>query len=178
LPFFSTEKQEAMSGINEASPPNEQTARAIELSSLVDLEARWENLRTAPLPDLAGRHGTDDLLTRQKAYEAFHAKLTAYNDRYKPPHIPELLLNTPARLAKWCDRMRSIYLQVESHPRAVYPIHLLEKTYRWADRIAVRLKKPSVSRSTVARTIRCAIEELEAVGKWCDEVARIPSSAN
>ena len=165
-----------MSGINEVSPPNQPAARAMELSSLVDSEARWENLRKAPLQDLAGGHGTDDLLAKQKAYEAFHAKLTAYNRRYEPPHTPELLLNTPARLARWCEKMRSIYLQVESDPHAVYPVHLMEKTYRCADQIAVRLNKPSVSRSTVTRTIRCAIGELEAVGKWCDEVARgLPS---
>ena len=64
-----------MSGLNEASPPNRQAAQATELSLLVDLEARWENLRKAPSQDLAGEHGTDDLLGKQKAYEAFHSKL-------------------------------------------------------------------------------------------------------
>jgi hypothetical protein len=175
---FGTGKQEFMSGINKVSPPKPSAAWAMELSSLVDLEARWENLRNAPFQDLAGGHGTDDLLAKQKAYEAFHAKLAAYNDRYEPSHTTESLLNTPARLGKWCDKMRSIYLQVESNPHAVYPVHLMEKTYRWADRIAVRLNKPSVSRSTVGRTIRCAIGELEAVGKWCDEVARGLPSVN
>jgi hypothetical protein len=150
----------------------------MELSSLVDLEARWENLRHAPSQDLAGGHGTADLLAKQKAYEAFHAKLAAYNCRYEPSHTTEALLNTPARLGRWCDKMRSICLQVESNPHAVYPVHLMEKTYRCADRIAVRLNKPSVSRSTVGRTMRCAIGELEAVGKWCDEVARGSPSVN
>ena len=161
-----------MSGTNEASRPNHQTAQATELSLLVDLEARWENLRKAPPQDLAGGHGTHDLLEKQRTYEAFHSKLTAYNHRYEPPHIPELLLNTPTRLGKWCEKMRNIYLQVESDPRAVYPVHLMEKAYRWADRIAVRINKPRVSRSPVPGTIQSAIVELEAVGKWCDELAR------
>ena len=167
-----------MSGINEVSPPKQAAAWARELSSLVDLEARWENLRNTPSQDLAGGHGTDDLLAKQKAYEAFRAKLAAYNDRYEPSHTTESLLNTPARLEKWCDKMRNIYLQVESNPHAVYPVHLMEKTYRLADRLAVRLNKPSVSRSTVGRIIRCAIGELEAVGKWCNEVAQSSPSVN
>src|SRR5437016_3568506 len=87
--FFGTGKQEFMSGINEVSPPNQSAAWAKELSSLVDMEARWENLRKAPSQDIAGGHGTDDLLVKQKAYEVFHAKLTAYNHRYEPPHTPE-----------------------------------------------------------------------------------------
>ena len=167
-----------MPGINEASTPNHPTTQATELSLLVDLEARWENLRKAPSQDLAGGHGTHDLLEKQRTYEAFHSKLTAYNHRYEPPHIPELLLNTPTRLGKWCEKMRNIYLQVESDPRAVYPVHLMEKAYRWADRMAVRINKPRVSRSAVPGTIRSAIGELEAVGKWCDELARASSTAN
>jgi hypothetical protein len=167
-----------MSGLNEASPLNHQAGQATELSLLVDLEARWENLRVARSQDLAGGHGTDYLLGKQKAYEAFHSKLTAYNHRYGPPHTPELLLNTPARLGKWCEKMRNIYLQVESDPRAVYPAHLIEKAYRWADRMAARINKAPVSRLTVPGTVRSAIQELEAVGKWCDDLARGLSPAN
>ena len=51
-------------------------AQAAELSLLVDLEARWENLRKLNLG-----HSLQALLERQKAYDAFHAKLVAYNRR-------------------------------------------------------------------------------------------------
>ena len=36
---------------------------------------------------------------RSEAYDAFRGKLVAYNRRYAPAHVPELLLNTPPRLA-------------------------------------------------------------------------------
>src|SRR2546421_9473452 len=84
--------------------------QAIDLSLLVDLEARWENLRKPPSPE--GGHGTKDLQGRQSAYDAYRAKLVAYNKRYAPAHVPELLLNTPSRLGAWCRAMRDLYLQV------------------------------------------------------------------
>jgi hypothetical protein len=98
--------------------------QAVELSLLVDLEARWENLRKLNLG-----HSLQDLKARQKAYDAFHAKLVAYNRRYTPTHVTELLLNTPIRLALWCRRMRDLYRQVEHIPQSPYPVHLLEKAY-------------------------------------------------
>src|SRR5436309_2848376 len=109
--------------------------QALELSLLVDLEARWENLRKSSPGDLQNLH------SRQKAYDAFHTKLVAYNKQYKPAHVPELLLNTPSRLGIWCRAMRDLYVQVEDDSRAHYPVHLLEKAYRWADRIGVRMNK-------------------------------------
>jgi hypothetical protein len=88
-------------------------AQASELSLLVDLEARWENLRK-----VAPGYSLQDLQARQKAYDAFHAKLVAYNRRYTPPHVPELLLNTLGTshdtagaleaLAQWCDALCGI----------------------------------------------------------------------
>jgi hypothetical protein len=52
------------------------------------------------------------------AHYAFQAKLRAYNRRYSPPHVPELLLNTAARLRKWCQAMRDLYPLIEPdlHP--------------------------------------------------------------
>src|SRR5260221_9963288 len=58
----------------------------LELAELVELEARWENLR-ATRPQTAAERGTkDDLHRMQKAYESFHAKLVAFNNRYQPGH--------------------------------------------------------------------------------------------
>src|SRR4030081_2706781 len=76
----------------------------IELSLLVDLEGRWDYLRKTSPGDLQDLHG------RQKAYDAFHGKLVAYNKQYQPAHVSELLLNTPIRLGIWCRAMRDLYL--------------------------------------------------------------------
>jgi hypothetical protein len=58
-------------------------AQVGELSLLVDLEVRWENLRKVNLG-----HNLQDLQARQRAYDAFHAKLVVYNRRYTPTHLP------------------------------------------------------------------------------------------
>ncbi len=161
-----------MLAMREAAVGNLDPAQATQLSLLVDLEARWENLRKAPSPDSGVGSATQDLQGKQKAYEAFRAKLVAYNKRYTPAHVPELLLNTPSRLGIWCQRMRDLYLQVEHDPQGHCPVHLLEKAYRWADRVGVRMHKDRVSRSTPPATIRAAIADLEALGQWCEDLAR------
>jgi hypothetical protein len=114
-----------------------------------------------------------DLLGKQKAYEAFHTKLVAYNHRYTPAHVPELLLNTPSRLGIWCRTMRDLFLKVEHDPQGHCPVHLLEKAYRWADRVSTRMNKDRVSRSSPLGTIRAAIQDLEALVQWCDDLAKV-----
>lgn len=161
-----------MSEVAEAPVRSLDPAQAAELSLLVDLEARWESLRKAAPPDPAVGAGREELQRRQKAYEAFHHLLRAYNRRYTPAHVPELLLNTPDRLGRWCRAMRLLYLQVEDHPRGHCPVHLLEKAYRWADRVADRIKTDRFSRSPPPDTIRATILGLEALGQWCADLAR------
>jgi hypothetical protein len=146
-------------------------AQAAELSLLVDLEARWENLRLTLPGDLRDLHG------RQKAYDAFHTKLVAYNKQYKPAHVPELLLNTPSRLSLWCKAMRELYLQLERDPKGHCPVHLLEKAYQRADTIGARMNTDSVNRSTPPGTIRAVIGELEILGQWCDRLTSLPATA-
>jgi hypothetical protein len=139
--------------------------QAAELSVLVDAEARWENLRKAAPPG----PGLHDLHARQKAYDAFHAKMVAYNQRYTPPHASELLLNTPTRLALWCRRMRDLFTQVESATESPCPVHLVEKAYRWADQVATnRGKAPAVRPPAPPASVREAVAALEAVARWCD----------
>ncbi len=170
--LFPCERRNFMPAMREASVGNLDPAQATELSLLVDLEARWENLRkTASLDPKVGST-TQDLQGKQRAYEAFRAKLVAYNKRYRPAHVPELLLNTPSRLGIWCRTMRDLYLQVEHDPQGHCPVHLLEKAYRWAERMGVRLNRDCVSRSTPPGTIRAAIRDLEALGQWCEDLAR------
>ena len=164
-----------MPELKENALGNLPAAQAVELALLVDLEARWENLRKTPAPEAAA--ATLDLVDRQKCYETFRAKLVAYNDRHTPAHVPELLLNTPVRLGTWCRRMRDLYLQLEHDPRGHRPAHLLEKAYRCADRVGVRLKKDLISRSPPPATIGAAIRDLEALAAWCDALERAAATA-
>ena len=118
-----------------------------------------------------------DLQGKQKAYEAFRAKLVAYNKRHKPVHVPELLLNTPVRLGTWCRAMRKLFLQVENDVNSHSPVHLLEKAYRWADLVGNHLKKPLVSRAAPPANIRDVIQGLDAVSQWCDDLAGLATTA-
>jgi hypothetical protein len=162
-----------MPEMSQAPAENPDPAQAAEVSLLVDLEARWENLRKPSPPGPAGKPDLRELLARQKAYEAFHSKLVAYNRRYTPGHVPELLLNTPVRLAAWCRAMRDLYRQVEHAPGGHCPAHLLEKAYRWADRVAARQDKDRVGRSPPPDTIGDAVRDLEALAQWCDALAGV-----
>jgi hypothetical protein len=164
-----------MPEIREADVVNIDAAQAAELSLLVDLEARWENLRRSPVKPPESVSSTEDLQSKQKAYDSFHAKLVAYNKKYTPAHVPELLLNTPSRLARWCRTMQDLYLRVEHEPQGHCPVHVLEKAYQWADRVGIRMNKCSVSRSPPPDTIRAAIRDLEALGQWCDDLAKVAS---
>jgi len=134
-----------MPEMREASVGNLNPAQAAELSLLVDLEARWENLRRPPSRVREAGYGTRELQDRQKAYEDFRRKLAAYNRRYTPAHVPELLLNTASRLGAWCRGMRDLYLRVGHDPRGHCPVHLLEMAYRCADRVGARMNKGRVT---------------------------------
>ena len=144
-------------------------AQAAELSLLVDLEARWENLRQVNLG-----HSCQDLQARQKAYDGFHAKLVAYNRRYTPMHVTELLLNTPLRLALWCRKISDLYRQVELLPQGHCPVHLLEKAHRCADHLATRLQTDPASRpAALPSTCHDTAGTLEALAEWCDALAGV-----
>jgi hypothetical protein len=159
--------------MKEASVRTLDPAQATELALLVDLEARWENLRKTPSQAAEVGATTQDLHCKQRAYDAFRAKLLAYNNRYTPAHIPELLLNTPPRLGTWCRTMRDLYVLVEHDPQGHCPVYLLEKAYRWADHVSTRMNKDRVNRSTSPGTIRAAIRDLEALSQWCDDLGRV-----
>jgi hypothetical protein len=153
--------------------PTLDLAQAAQLAVLVDLEARWENLRitSSRLADV--QPSIQDLYSKQKAYDAFRAKLAGYNKQYTPAHVPEVLLNTPARLGLWCRAMRDLYSRVEQDQHGHCPTHLLEKAYRWADRMADRLSKSRVNRSNPPGTIRDAILNLEALQQWCADLTSV-----
>ena len=146
-------------------------AQAKELALLVELEAQWENMRKPPSRPQGRASLTQDLLGIQKAYDAFRGKLVAYNKRYSPAHVPEVLLNTPSRLAIWCRAMRELFLQVEDDPQVRCPVYLVEKAYRSAERMSGRMNKGCVSRPAPPSTIRAATEDLESLAQWSDALA-------
>jgi hypothetical protein len=150
---------------------NVSDTQAAELSQLVDLEARWENLR-AEGADKSEKEGAfTKLQQKQKAYEAFHTKLKDYNKVFRPPHVPELLLNTPHRLREWCRKMRDLHARVERNDTLPYPANLMEKAYRSAERVASRVNQESVARPTASRNASEVAQELESLACWCDNVA-------
>lgn len=157
------------------SPASQFSAgQAVELCLLVELEARWENLRKGRARTPQTRALTiEELNEAQKAFAAFRARLAAYNRQHAPAHVTDLLLNYPNRLAPWCLRMRDLYLQVVQDSRVACPVHLLEKAYRWADGIAGRMGKEPFPRSPAVETTEAAVRELDALARWCDDKNRI-----
>ena len=147
-------------------PPTQVT----ELAQLVELEARWENMRQGCTPARSTQSAPQALVKVQRAYDAFHETLVRYNKRHVPAHVPELLLNTPLRLATWCLAMRNLYAQLE-HDRQVHsPIHLVEKAYCAADRISVRLGTDAISRSPAPGTVQAALDNLQILANWCEQL--------
>lgn len=151
---------------------NSPAAQSIALSLLVDLEAHWENLRACP-PKTPGMTPTlKELHQKQRAYEAFFTRLVTYNKEFKPAHVPELLLNKASRLRLWCRRMRDLQIKVQFNTEAHYPMHVLEKAYRWADQLADRMKTDRIIRPNPSDNISAAIGELENLAHWCDNLCQ------
>jgi hypothetical protein len=71
--------------------------------------------------------------------------------------------------------MRDLFLQVQDDPQTHCPTHLLAKAYRWADRVADRMKKERITRPAPSITIPAAIQELEELARWCDNVSGVAS---
>jgi hypothetical protein len=176
IPITMYERRFSMPEITTVSGGNLDSAQAKELAVVVELEARWENLRTSVQstdepPTIQNLHG------KQKAYEAFRLKLAAYNKRFAPAHIPELLLNTAVRLGVWCRAMRRLYLQIEHDPQTHCPVQLLVKAYRWADLVARKENKTRLSLPAPPTSIGAAIRDLDALCQWCEEMAKIVPAA-
>src|SRR5207248_1845551 len=110
---------------------NLDPAQAEALALVVELEAQWENMPKGASRDDASAT-VQNLHAKQKAYNSYHAKLVAYNRRYRPAHEGERLVNTPIRFGIWCRKLLDLYLRLEHNAQAKCPVHLLEKTYRCA----------------------------------------------
>src|SRR5262249_38114967 len=109
-----------MHALNEPTAEPRSPAQATDLSRLVELEARWENLCDLSISEPEGPVWRAALGRKQRAYNGFRAALTAYNGRWQPAYVPEFLLNTPPRLRGWCRQMHALYQQAEPGP---YPVH-------------------------------------------------------
>jgi hypothetical protein len=169
----STESKPRMVTPVDASIEQISCEQAVELSLLVHLEAQWENLLIAP-PIKAGAPSTPkELNQKQRTYEAFFDQLVIYNKAYRPAHVAELLLNNASRLGKWCGSMRNLALQVQQDSPAHGPGHLLAKAYRWADHIADRMKANRIVRPTPAMSLCGAVQELEELAQWCQQLTRM-----
>lgn len=148
--------------------------QATDLSFLVDLEARWENLRMNQAANRGKILTRDELKQIQTAYEAFHGKLVAYNTRYKPLHVPELLLNNALRFQRWCRNLQGLYAMIlQNNWPANASAQLLEKAYRCADRIADRANKARYARPSASDTIVAMVQDLENLARWCDGLVSI-----
>jgi hypothetical protein len=149
-------------------------AQAAALTVLLDLEARWENLREGRSGTPHVPSATPDLEAMQRAYAAFRVQLNAYQTRYSPTHATALLLNTPARLGRWCRQVRDLHLRAGHAGRAHCSVHVLEKAYRWADQFAGKRGTERASRATAPGTAEALIRDLEAVAAWCDALTEHP----
>jgi len=138
-------------------------SRTVDLALLVDLEARWENLRSGPTNQQSTHQ---DLARKQRAYDAFQTELVKYNKKYPGGYVSAFHRNTPLRLAVWLRKMRDLYRPLDTQVPS--PAHLLEKAYRSADVMAVRAGKERFSRAAAVETARAAVAELEALAGWCD----------
>jgi len=150
-------------------------AQATELALLVDLEARWENLRLDQTAARSKTSTSDDLKHIQKVYDAFHVKLVAYNKQYRPAHVPELLLNSATRLQVWCRGMTRLFRSVQHDAAAPCPLHCMEKAYRCADRIADRIQKPRCVRPAQPASVAAAVQDLERLTEWCEALMATPT---
>jgi hypothetical protein len=149
-------------------------AQAAALTVLLDLEARWENLRAARSGTPQVPSATPDLQAMQRAYAAFRAQLRAYQTRFAPTHAPALLLNTPARLGRWCRQVRDVHLRAGHAAPAHCLVHVLEKAYRWADHLAGKRGTERASRATPPGTAEAMTRDLEALAAWCDALTQLP----
>jgi hypothetical protein len=167
-----------MAVVSENSFSNLEPTQAAELFLLLELEAEWQNLLHATSPDLEPRAALHELRGKQKAYEAFHNKLVAYNKQFSPGHVPEPSLHSPSRLGAWCRAMRNLCLSVKQVPQSHCAAHLLEKAYRCAERIGVRMGQCVISRPAQTDTVGAVIEELDALIRWCDSMSVVPGSVS
>lgn len=140
-------------------------ARVTELLHVIDLEARWSNLiavKTGLTPSLAV------LGEKQRAYEAFRVRASAYQSRFATAYQSEPLLGNPVRLAAWCRAMRDVCLAASSSGQCPRPAHLLAKAYRVAEGAAAKFGSVYIRPSASGESVAQVAEELDALARWVE----------
>jgi hypothetical protein len=155
-----------MSQMNEIAAARLTPARAAELVQILDLQSRWENLRTD------GNYSTGQLQALQGAFEAYRSRLANYVAQDHSDAIPELTPTKPGRLGTWARTVRAVLRLADDQ---ACPVHLVAKAHRVADQIATRLKsQPGVWETPKDRA--GAICQLDGVIAWCDALNALPSA--
>jgi hypothetical protein len=147
-------------------------AQADALAHLVELEACWANVPLPVVKDSATA-SLASLVAKQKAFDAYHAHMVAYNQRYRPAYHDLRPICTAVRLAPWCRWMADLYARAG---QTECPVQLLEQAHRNVDRLGSRLNRDLVCRPTHVMRTADAIAGLRAIAKWCDGL--MPSVAD
>lgn len=153
--------------MSEAIASKLSATQAAELTRVVELEARWENLGK-PGTKAGPGFSVSDLHAKQRAYDVLRTCMKNYEAKYQPVHMPEVPRNNPARLGEWCRTLRALLRRIEAEGGVTAPVQLIAKAYGLADRIAVRLKEPLLDRGATADSISAAISHLDGLISWCD----------
>jgi hypothetical protein len=148
------------------TPTCSDAAQADALAQLVELEARWVNLPVAATTESASA-SLAGLVAKQKAFDAYHARQVAYNQRYRPAYNGQRPVTTAVRLAVWCRMMADLFRQAG---RDECPVNVLELAHRCADRLARRLNQDIACRPATITSTADAIAELDAIAKRCEEL--------
>src|SRR5262245_2529218 len=114
-------------------------AQAAELARVLDLQARWENMRD----DTASAHGVNSvshLQGLQRAFEAFRVRMAEYSARHRSAQIPDLTPSGPDRLGAWCRTVRAVFRRAVGEAGDDCPAHVAATAHRMAARIAARGK--------------------------------------
>ena len=151
-------------------------AQAAELVRVLDLQARWENLRTDH-----GRGAAADthvaLRERQQAFDAYRAGQLAYIGRYKTDPLPDVPRHAPDRVAAWCRIVSAVLRRAEPEAGVGYPAHVVARAFGLAGRIAERMNTDPPGWATSADTVTAAVDMLDAVARWCDGLSAAPPPA-
>jgi hypothetical protein len=140
-----------------------------ELFRILDLQAAGENHHDDPAKSAAS---VSDLHARTKAFDAFQVMWRRLRFAAKQPHLqlPTPAPNMPDRLSVWSRILRVLFQRAEGG----YPVQVMAKVFRIADRIAAKMGEKPVVR-TPAENLADAVRELDVVIAWCDRFAKPPA---
>lgn len=163
-----------MAQLTETLAEKMDPAQAVELARLIELHAKWENMRETPAGAAAG-FSTLDLQERQRAYDAFRARQVAYTTRFRAAPLSEVSLNGPERVGDWARAVRAVLRRAEVEAKDESFPHAVAKAYRLVERVAGRLKVGALTRGASGDGIAGAVRNLNAVIQWCEDVAAPPA---